>query len=386
MSPLLFVDWTCPSPYSARAVLEGPLGGTEATATRIAEALTAQVMQHNRTEAEGRYIPPTRGDDIQHVVVLRDPRCLPEMRERFPAARFYLWMHDLVRPGSKRGRRVAAAAGMMSKLNVRVICVSNFQRRGMEATLREAGYPRIPVQTIYNPIDDELRPEASPIDPTKLVFFSSPNKGLAFTLDAFQALRRQMPEMRLYVGNPGYKKLPRYAPEGVSWIGGLPHAKILSEVRTALCVFYPNFVLAETFGLVLAEANAVGTPVMTHDVGAAAEVLADPRQVLPVSAEQRMHDRLARLLPSPTRPMLCAWSTRRGAFAPYIERVQAWKNGARPQPGPDARFKLSAIANQWRAMFAGEEIHVPSEPSSSSPSRLAAPASSASSADCDFGR
>jgi glycosyltransferase involved in cell wall biosynthesis len=309
------------------------------------------------------------------------------MRERFPAAQFYLWMHDLVRPGSKRGRRVAAAAAMLSELNVRVICVSHFQRRGMEATLRGAGYPNIPVQTIYNPIDDGLLPDASPIDPTKLVFFSSPNKGLAFTLDAFQALRQQMPEMRLYVGNPGYKKLPRRAHEGVNWIGGLPHAKILSEVRSALCVFYPNFVLAETFGLVLAEANAVGTPVITHDVGAAAEVLADPRQVLPVAAEQRMHDRLARWLPSSARPMLCAWSTRRGAFAPYIERVHAWKNGARPQPGPDTRFKLSVIANEWRAMLAGRDIHAPSESSISPPSRSAAPASADSgSRDDDFGR
>jgi glycosyltransferase involved in cell wall biosynthesis len=333
------------------------LGGTEATVTRIAEALSARVMQHNRAKAEGRYVPPTRGDDVQHLVVLRDPRCLPEMRERFPTAQLYLWMHDLVRPGSKRGRRVAAAAPMLDKLNVRVICVSRFQRRGMEATLREAGYPDISVRTIYNPIDDALIPDGSPFDPTKLVFFSSPNKGLAFTLDAFQAIRRQMPEMRLHVGNPGYKKLRESARDGVSWIGGLPHAQILAEVRTALCVFYPNFVLAETFGLVLAEANAVGTPVMTHDCGAASEVLADPRQVLPVSAEQRMHDRLARWLPSPARPMLCAWSERRGAFAPYIERLQAWKNGARPQPGPDARFKLSVIANEWRALFGGGEIH-----------------------------
>jgi glycosyltransferase involved in cell wall biosynthesis len=379
MSPLLFVDWTCPSPYSARTVLEGPLGGTEATVTRIAEALVARVMQHNRKEADGRYVPPTRGDDVQHLVVLRDPRCFPEMRQRFPAAQLHLWMHDLVRPGSKRGRRVAAAARMMSELGVRVICVSNFQRRGMQDTLREAGFPDIPVRTIYNPIDDALMPDATPVDPTKLVFFSSPNKGLAFTLDAFQFIRRQMPEMRLHVGNPGYKKLRRSTHEGVNWIGGLAHARILAEVRTALCVFYPNFVLPETFGLVLAEANAVGTPVITHDSGAAGEVLADARQVLPVSAEQRTHDRLARWLPSPARPMICRWSARRGAFAPYIEHVQAWKNGGRPQVGPDARFKLSTIAAEWRAMFDGMTAHSSSGSDSSSTSK-------SSSSRGDFGR
>jgi glycosyltransferase involved in cell wall biosynthesis len=357
MSHVLFVDWTCPSPYSARTVREAALGGTEATATRIAEALDARVMQHNRTEADGRYVPPFRDPEVQHVVVLRDPRCMREMHERFPGARLYLWMHDLVRPGSKRGRRIAAAARVLSELDVQVVCVSNFQRSGMEATLREAGFPNVPVRTIYNPIDDTLQPDGSIFDSNKLVFFSSPNKGLAFTLDAFQALRRRMPEMRLHVGNPGYKKLPRSRGEGVTWLGGLPHARILAEVRTALCVFYPNFVLPETFGLVLAEANAVGTPVITHDRGAASEVLNDARQVLPVTDAQRLHDRIARMIPSPARPLLQRWSERRGAFAPYIEHVAAWRNGARPQTGPDARFKLSAIASEWRALFAEGANH-----------------------------
>ena len=376
LSPFLFVDWTCPSPYASRTVLETALGGTEATVTRIADALDARVMQHNRKEAEGRYVPPASDKNVQHVVLLRDPRCMREMRERFPAAQLYLWMHDLVRPGSKRGRRVAACARTLSELAVRVICVSQFQRNGMVATLREAGYPNVDVQTIYNPIDDALRPDGSEIDSNKLVFFSSPNKGLSYTLDAFQALRSQMPELRLYVGNPGYKKLRRSNFDGVHWLGGLPHAHILSEARTALCVFYPNFVLPETFGLVLAEANAVGTPVITHDCGAASEVLADSRQVLPILTQQRTHERLSRWLPSPARQMLYRWSAKRSTFAPYVERVQAWKCGARPRTTADARFKLSKIANEWRTLFDGAPAHSASDSSSKASSTPSAAGSS----------
>lgn len=354
MTSVLFVDWTCPSPYSDRTVREAALGGTEATATRIAEALGARVMQHNRTQADGRYVPPLREPGVEHVVVLRDPRPMRDIRDRFPGARLYLWLHDLVRPGSKRGRRIAAAASMLNELGVQVVCVSDFQRRDVETVLREAGQLGVDVRTIYNPIDDGLKPDGSPVDQTKLVFFSSPNKGLAYTLDAFEALRRQIPDMRLCVGNPGYKNRQLRQVNGVEWLGALPHARILDEVRTALCVFYPNFVLHETFGLVLAEANSVGTPVITHDCGAAREVLGDARQVLPIIPAQRLHERLSHFVPSSLYPHLTRWSTSRGAFAPYTERVMEWKAGARPQTRPDARFRLSTVANQWRAMFAGQ--------------------------------
>jgi glycosyltransferase involved in cell wall biosynthesis len=271
-------------------------------------------------------------------------------------------MHDLLRPGSKRGRRLAATAPMLAELSVTVVCVSDFQRRQAEAVLRGAGVEgRVRAVTVYNPVDDALVPNGTPVNPGKLVFFSSPNKGLALTLDAFQAVRRALPEMRLCVGSPGYKSLRRAGMQsvdggidGVEWLGSLPHPRILSEVRTALCVFYPNIVLAETFGLVLAEANAVGTPVLTHDFGAASEVLHDPRQTLPVTASLRWYERTASMLPGGSRRRVAPWAARLGLFEPYVERIRAWRQGERPRTEPDPRFRLSAVAERWRALFAGE--------------------------------
>src|SRR5690348_10745745 len=57
MSPVLFFDPGCPAPYSRLTLDEAALGGTEATVVRIAEALDAVVIQHNRMQAEGRYRP-----------------------------------------------------------------------------------------------------------------------------------------------------------------------------------------------------------------------------------------------------------------------------------------------------------------------------------------
>ena len=71
---VLFFDPRCPRPYTARTFEQSGLGGTEATTIRVAEALDAIVIQHNRTEADGRYRPPPGAcADIRHVVVLQDP-------------------------------------------------------------------------------------------------------------------------------------------------------------------------------------------------------------------------------------------------------------------------------------------------------------------------
>src|SRR5205085_4483313 len=115
------------------------LGGTEATVVRIAEALDAQVMQHNRTVAQGRYLPPAPAVGVQHLIVLRDPRPLARICAGYSNARPYLWLHDLVRPGSKRGRRLEAAAGMLAELAATIVCVSEFQLRQVPAVLRRAG-------------------------------------------------------------------------------------------------------------------------------------------------------------------------------------------------------------------------------------------------------
>ena len=359
---ILFFDPNCQRPYSLRSFREEALGGTEASVARVAEALGARVMQHNRTVADGRFLPPAPLAGIRHLVILRDPRIVRSVCDNYPGARAYLWVHDLMRPGGKRGRRLAGAVGTLAELGVTLVCVSDFQRRQVEAVLGHAGAAsRIPAVTIYNPVDDALSPDGSPVDPAKLVFFSSPNKGLAFTLDAFRAARHVMPELHLRVGSPGYKSLQRAGMQsvdggidGVEWLGALPQERILAEVRTALCVFYPNFVLPETFGLVLAEARAVGTPVLTHDCGAAAEVLADPRQTLPVRSAQRIYERAASLIPSGARHLLAPLGQRLGVFDPYVECVRAWRNGSRPRTAPDARFRLSAIARRWGALFAGD--------------------------------
>src|SRR5205823_4608734 len=191
---------------------------------------------------------------------------------------------------------------------VTAVCVSDSQRRGVEATLRRIGVTaQVRALTIYNPVEDALTPDGTPVDERKLIFFSSPNKGLNFTLDAFSALKRRMPDLRLVVGNPGYKAGGDARRAGVEFLGPQPQARIHAEVRSALCTFFPNFVIPETFGLVFAESHALGTPVLTHDCGAALEVVGDPRQLRARRARPRPAHTTPRT-PSPPKPDRGEWT------------------------------------------------------------------------------
>ncbi len=330
------------------------MGGTEATVTRVADALDALVVQHNRTEAYGRYRAPEKMPEVANVVINRDSRVLPRVLELYPNARVFLWIHDQLNPGSKRAGWLASTASILRARGVRIVCVSNSQRAGVDAALRTMGLDGyVRTQTIYNPIDDGLMPDGSPFDTDKLVFFSSPNKGLKFTLDAFRALRHRMPELRLVVGNPGYKVRKSVAMDGVEYLGPQPQARIHAEVRGALCTFFPNFVIPETFGLVFAESNALGTPVLTHDCGAAAEVLADRSQVLPVTAAHRVYEKLLTHVPPDWRSGPARLARDLGLFDAYAERIRAWRSGGRPVVGPDSRFRLATVIPQWRELLAG---------------------------------
>ncbi len=352
MSSVLFFDPVCQQPYDTRTLAQRASGGTEASLTRVADALGAYVMQHNRTVDEGRYRAPGRLDGIRSVVLNRDSRALPLIRELFPRARVYLWMHDQLNPGSTRARRLATTATLLRDMGVSVVCVSDSQRRGAEAVLARIGVSgQVRALTIYNPVDDALVPDATPVDPDKLVFFSSPNKGLMFSLDAFGALRRAMPGLRLVVANPGYKADRAARAAGVEFLGALPQARVHAEVRGALCTFFPNFAIPETFGLVFAESHALGTPVLTVDCGAALEVLGNPQEVLPLRPAYRVYETVAGALPAGLRRGPARLAASAGLFDEFVARIAQWRSGGRPRVAPDPRFRLATVAAQWRALL-----------------------------------
>jgi glycosyltransferase involved in cell wall biosynthesis len=332
------------------------LGGTEATIVRIAEGLGATVAQHNRQTVEGRYVPyaAARASDDPNgkLIVVRDAKTLIEWHAILPRAKPYLWLHDLLGMGSGG---LACAAPELARIGATLICVSDYHKAQAEAAVAAGGIApeTLSIHRIYNPIDDQLLPDATPVDRYKLVFLSAPVKGLAITLDAFRHIHAADSRFRLYIASPGYgvNRMPRQL--GVHWLGSLRHVDVMKHVRSSLCVFYPNFVYPETFGLVLAESNAVGTPVLTHTVGAAPEVLqGNANQWQPVPSALAAAEKLTHVLPrGPWRRWLISAGGACGAYDAYLRVLTQWSTTRRPVVHANESFRLHHILNEWRALF-----------------------------------
>jgi glycosyltransferase involved in cell wall biosynthesis len=127
--------------------------------------------------------------------------------------------------------------------------------------------------------------------------------------------------MQLYLADPGYWTGPiPETPPGVVSLGSLPTAEIHRHVASALCVFYPQRTFAETFGLVFAEANALGTPVLAHPLGAASEIL-------DAGGEGQVSD--------------CT-------SANVLKTMQAWRGGARPHVESHPDFAMPNVLAEWK--------------------------------------
>ncbi|WP_238369233.1 glycosyltransferase family 4 protein [Heliomarina baculiformis] len=265
---IAIVDPSSPRSYAPSDLMAGGLGGTEATILRTSLALNGsfdithfQAERHSCERATaGSMLPMNRlgkAGQPDMVIVINSWKAAVKLRAAMPDVPIALWLH--VVPG-RHNRRMGAA---LHKAGIDVICVSASHAASLRAFL--AGGPTPRILHIHNPISNDLTPDNTPRDPNRLLFASSPHKGLAEVMQIFDAVRRELPELTLMVADPGYLKWPCGAvPDNVHFLGKLPHNTLLRHMRRALCLFYPQTSFAETFGLVIAEANAVGTPVLVQ--------------------------------------------------------------------------------------------------------------------------
>ena len=321
MHHVRFVDPCAPRPYADLDDMHG-LGGTEATLIRIAQALgqsmpvTIEQLARDIPEDRGslQFLPMNlrrTGGDI--IIVINSWKVALMCRKANPAARIYVWQH--VVPGKHNrvmGRDLAVAG-------IEILCVSKTHARTVDAFLSG----QVCVTAMPNPIADDLQPDATPRDPDLLLFASSPHKGLDQVAAAFAVLRQTIPSLRLELADPGYLGWDNgIMPDGVVVLGTLTHAQVIAKMRRALCIFYPQTRFAETFGLVLAEANAVGCPVLVHQgLGANDEVTS--------SADQRIDATDA---------------------AQIAARVTAWRK-APPQVALLPQFRMHAVLQCWHKVL-----------------------------------
>jgi len=85
-------------------------------------------------------------------------------------------------------------------------------------------------------------------------------------IHAFRIVRRSIPNARLSVVGDGYlrKELERLAPDGVTFYGKVPDEEKLRLIREAHVILIPG--TREGWGLVVLEANALGTPAVAFNI------------------------------------------------------------------------------------------------------------------------
>ncbi len=319
---IAIVDPCSASGYTPTTLLMAGLGGTEATVLRIARGLAERTQivhfQKGRDVAEmtdaGRMLPLSEAFRLSQnttFVVINSWKVACKLRKSHPVARILLWLH--INPG-RHNRPMALA---LREANVGIVCVSQSHAERLRVFL-DKDAPR-DISHIHNPIADDLVPDATSRDPNRLLFASAPHKGLKQVFARFRDARSKIPDLTLVVADPGYLAWDTGpVPEGVIFLGTLSHDALIAEMRRALCLFYPQTSFAETFGLVIAEANAVGLPALVHrELGANAEVVHGSGQLVD------------------------AFDT--GAI---IDRLRRWR-AVPPTVCGDPRFRLAAVVRRW---------------------------------------
>lgn len=334
---ILFYDGVYPNYYNQTTLENQPMGGTEATVLRVSKGLEDRgydVIHLQRPTIES---DPIFSDHVKiHVVItLRDAGHYIANQKRWPNAKHFLWLHDVV--GGDYGAHLRMH---LKGQEGTILTVSDYHKGNVLTELHDVLKDgKIRVKRVYNPLADYCVNKGlgwvegttedgspwkfPPFHRHKLVYFSSPHKGLDYVLKLFGYLRNIDPTFELYIANPGYYKdyflnPTNTLPDGVINLGKLTHRAVVEHVRSALCVFYPNTVFAETFGLVYAEANAVGTPVIAHPIGAAREVLSHPHEVLDCRD-----------------------------YKAVVDRVIKWSKGERPIVSARKEFRLDSVIAEW---------------------------------------
>ena len=235
------------------------------------------------------------GADVLHCTIFRAPP-----RARVPTI---LTVHDLA--VLRRPEVFPAWTRLYGKTLLRptiravdrVFAVSEFSRR---ETAELAGVDPDRIDVVPNALEPMFRPEGDAAEGEYALAVGTlePRKNLARVIEA---TARAGVELRL-VGAPGWGDA-RAGGAHVTWLGRIDDAELAAAYRGARVLVFPS--LYEGFGIPALEAMACGTPVVTSEGSAMAEVtdgaavLVDPLDVAAIAAgieeADRRRDELVRL-------------------------------------------------------------------------------------------
>jgi len=201
----------------------------------------------------------------------------------------------------------------------------------------------------------------APGDPLRIVFVGQAveRKGLPVLLRAFEALRRQVPAELRIVGVEEQELAPLLLdPEGVIALGRVGDAEKRAALEAADVLCAPSLG-GESFGMVLTEAFAAGTPVVASDIAGYRDVVGDGRDglLVPRGDATRLAETLRDLALDPDRNRALAAeagrSAERYAWPRVATEVAETYEDARAVERPEGALARAAVRVGVRAADGG---------------------------------
>jgi phosphatidylinositol alpha-mannosyltransferase len=135
--------------------------------------------------------------------------------------------------------------------------------------------------------------------------FTEPRKGFPLLLEAFTELAAQRPQVRLLVAGPGdpdaaAAQVPPSVADRITFLGLVDEEHKARMLRSVDVYVAPN-TGGESFGMILTEAMAAGTPVVASDLDAFRRVLDGSGALFPVGDAGALASTIGELLDDPDR-------------------------------------------------------------------------------------
>ena len=268
-------------PFDGSSIEKGPLGGSETDVINLAKKFKLygnNVKVYCRCPHEGTYdgvsyINIDKFDPQMKMDIFISSRSLGIFESNPKADKRILWMHDMPQPEYKLDK--------LSNVDV-FVALSEFHKK---VTVEMFPSIKDKIWVIGNGIDmQRFKNRKFARSPTRLIYSSTPFRGLENLLNIFPKIKKEIPNAELYVysgmslygmeNSPAIQKIIDTAKttDGVIYSKPITQGHLAGEMMKSALLVYPS-TFPETFCNTVNEAITAGTPVVTTDLGALPEVV-----------------------------------------------------------------------------------------------------------------
>ena len=303
---ILFFPVSC-TPFHGKSLDERPLGGTETAIIRLAEALAT--LGHDVTvatplkvfpETQPRYVTIKDAQQLKSLDVVIGVRGIKSIHHSFDTKKLFFWTGDswnnVHSYGIGDSRYVNRLDGLflVSEWHAKTLCEAS-------------GFPLEKTFVLRNGIQLSSFAGSEARQMKRLIYSSTPNRGLRHLPRLFLDLKKKHPDAELHVFSSTllYAQWPPVEEEELIYKGifeelaHLPgcynHGSILQPLlarefmRAALWVYPTDY--EETGCITAMEAQAGGCVAVTTDLAALKEIVGDAGLLIkPVAGTQQYHD------------------------------------------------------------------------------------------------